>query len=550
LLITDAATEEHIKQCQESGEDLPDLLATIPSGTLIQVCQPDLTLFRVCRQILKEASSTFYSNNTFTLTRIHDARAHQHDVNGARIMNAAVSWLDRIGSRAHLLRKVEVDLDTLCPPNCRYVGDHREYVTEIDQAGKGMIDITPLLGLVWTRYPALQLSLVFVHNTVQDECKEALDHLRHGQTPLDRRTWPSVLCEPTVKDTFQLLRQDSLGIKKFWPSILSIGLSRDGLRGVVVWSTAPKLSNGANFAPQQGSYMDHASRFLVNEAGNVQWQGSVQRDFFTLPRHLRTRILKSALVFHNTQIVSSSNASTIDAAMDPLHVGEEVSSHHTSTYKNANKFIIELKATESASTLPDLDEVSDLLWKIQDNTRPAGTEKDNRGGTWPNISYWPSARITILFDLKTLDVTDLKDVCFEAMPFLRTTLKLHAYKKINIRLVASDSLTGQVVDISKAISISVLRRNALDAWSLLDPESATEYPKIWINGLGEVVKTAPEQSLFAPPDEDAEMHDVSETISHSKDPAQSQYGPKFPGWNASVDETYTYLKFLCRCAKV
>jgi hypothetical protein len=135
------------------------------------------------------------------------------------------------------------------------------------------------------------------------------------------------------------------------------------------------------------------------------------------------------LTYQQPQTISVDNAPTILKALGPL----SFFGHPVTTYKTDNKFIIELKSTDAIAHLSNVSDVGNLLWKIQDLGRPY-YDKQSRDGAWPKIDYWPSARLTIIFELATLEVMELKDVCFDALPFLRATLKLHAYKKVTIHL--------------------------------------------------------------------------------------------------------------------
>ncbi|KAH7080101.1 hypothetical protein BKA63DRAFT_234894 [Paraphoma chrysanthemicola] len=89
----------------------------MPCDTL-QSYQTGLSLYRVCQQLHAEASSIFYSNNTFLITRkrIHHITEHGPLCDKAR--HVLCSWFEQIGTRRELLRKLHVDLNTMCRQYC------------------------------------------------------------------------------------------------------------------------------------------------------------------------------------------------------------------------------------------------------------------------------------------------------------------------------------------------------------------------------------------------------------------------------------------------
>jgi hypothetical protein len=414
-------------------------------------------------------------------------------VNGALLVQSALDWIEELPTRGPLLRKLAIDLEGLCPPECRR--RHSIAVTKINQHEVELVDVRPLLWLAWTKYPTLDLSLVYQDNTIHKVC---LRELKQSNSLPRRMT----LCSPAVKDALQLLQQDSLKIKRFLRSIASIGISRDGKRGVVVWiqdQQLKALSNGDHFdleiAIKQppGAYMDRASRFAFTPSGTVQWRAGPRRNLFTLPHYLRTHLIRFSLVHQETQVISSANAPAIASAMGLINLARKTGS----TYKTANKFVVELKSTQPTSVLPDVDEIGVLLWQIQDASLEV---KENRMAAWPKIDYWPSARVTLLFELGTLDVTDLSGVSFDATPLVRATLGLHPSMEILVMLRASDAVTTQVVDQSKGLSFGQIRSTVQEAWSNFHASqpvgTANDDPRVWMNGLGEVVKVeAVEPSL-------------------------------------------------------
>ncbi|EDU47649.1 conserved hypothetical protein [Pyrenophora tritici-repentis Pt-1C-BFP] len=102
-----------------------------------------LSLFLACRQINAEASSVFYSNNTFLLRVRGNSRIW------VCFIDALLVFLDRVGTRACLIRNFAVDNINFCTRIC-----HREYLDwnkELFDQDSCIVEVTSLLRMVWSR---------------------------------------------------------------------------------------------------------------------------------------------------------------------------------------------------------------------------------------------------------------------------------------------------------------------------------------------------------------------------------------------------------------
>ncbi|KAF1833867.1 hypothetical protein BDW02DRAFT_359153 [Decorospora gaudefroyi] len=90
---------------------------------------PDIDVLTTCRQFFDEASSVFYTDNTFLLSTLSDAN------NDAANLGFLEEWLTSLGTRRHLVRNVLIDLSPLCPVPCHNA--HR------------FIDLLPIMLQIW-----------------------------------------------------------------------------------------------------------------------------------------------------------------------------------------------------------------------------------------------------------------------------------------------------------------------------------------------------------------------------------------------------------------
>lgn len=105
-----------------------------------------LSILRCCRQIHHESAAILYGKNTFVITRslqlrpVSDGAYYVPWDQQYSQLQYAQRWLSGIGSQIHLLQKVVIDVESLCPPGCR-LGERR-------------VDLLPLLSLFWA-HPGL-----------------------------------------------------------------------------------------------------------------------------------------------------------------------------------------------------------------------------------------------------------------------------------------------------------------------------------------------------------------------------------------------------------
>lgn len=138
-------------------------------STIAKIRQPGTSLFIVCRQIFRETLSTFYSNNTFRITKnTYASSRDDHDKNGDYIADTMACWFNKIGTCVKLLRNIEIELGVLCPSHCRAKTNNYSY--QIEMRSDGYFDIAPLLRLVWAYGIQSDIRVLQSTDTTRHDC--------------------------------------------------------------------------------------------------------------------------------------------------------------------------------------------------------------------------------------------------------------------------------------------------------------------------------------------------------------------------------------------
>ncbi|PZD29770.1 hypothetical protein A1F96_04894 [Pyrenophora tritici-repentis] len=182
--------------------------------------------FSTCRQVNAEASSAFYSSNTFLLNRQTKFSFFVQSC----FMGTLLKFLDIVGSRASLVRNVA--FDTLIPL--------------ID-----IIEVTALLRQAWDRELNFKVHFIDVRDVEENGsqyCIENPDHVR----------------AIAVMTIVQSLLDGELGLKKYGDLVCGVAVKYDGSGGLISWGSTPRLSD-ATYLPH---YRPHTvARFSAKDGG-------------------------------------------------------------------------------------------------------------------------------------------------------------------------------------------------------------------------------------------------------------------------------------------
>ncbi|KAI2481050.1 hypothetical protein Ptr902_08076 [Pyrenophora tritici-repentis] len=184
--------------------------------------------FSTCRQVNAEASSAFYSSNTFLLNRQTKFAFFIRPC----FMGTLLKFLDIVGSRASLVRNVA--FDTLTPCN----------VTDI-------IEVTALLRQAWDRELSFKIHFIDVRDVEEDGSQYFIEN-------------PNLVGATTVIAIVQSLLDGELGLKKYGDLVCGVAVKHDGSGGLISWGSTPRVSDATCWP----YYHPHTvARFAAKDGG-------------------------------------------------------------------------------------------------------------------------------------------------------------------------------------------------------------------------------------------------------------------------------------------
>jgi hypothetical protein len=281
---------------------------------------PAISLFRVCRQIHEEAASTFYKNNVFRICWTPTTDWPIHDVNGYFSLHTLVPWITALGKHAHLLRKVEIDIDTICPIDCQEPCDNW---TRTPFQSRGLIEVGRLLSMIWSGgLRALDFTFISIPsvNSSYSGHFDSYDMAqRHNEWDLSALS--SLLRTPL---------RDAAGIAKYWRTIGNISLERDGSGGVVTfWSTSshgtwelrPDVSEEIGGA--RPYLTDSYCSFNADADGTIRMAARKSPNSDTLGKTVRYHILGYAMSYQEDRCINMDDNTFLRAWITPNYVNRE-----------------------------------------------------------------------------------------------------------------------------------------------------------------------------------------------------------------------------------
>jgi len=207
-----------------------------------------LGIFATCRQVYHEASSVFWSQNRFTISRprCDTFQPRCHDSYGTFIAEGA-DWLITIGSQMPKLQRLVLDCRALCGPQ-----------TPILDEGGACIELLPLLRVLWNRLWTGKIEFRCAgHGRFIRWC--ALDKDQRGEK---NYAWNSVETLTTVLDA---LRRDELNIRRFERVISHVAVHRKGHKGVVLFR-----SNRATACSENQTHKYYSKHGTPNRASDYE----------------------------------------------------------------------------------------------------------------------------------------------------------------------------------------------------------------------------------------------------------------------------------------
>jgi hypothetical protein len=203
-------------------------------------------------------------------------------------------WLQKLGTRARLLRRLEVDLDIFFSSQKGH-----SWIPMADE----LLGLWPLLEFLWRNDLRLALSVGHCESEVQDGAYHATSR---ANNPISINLNISGL-----NTAIASLNREDLGLKVHARLICQMAVNLDGSGGLVTFfSTAgggSRVSTKLGLAPYgfqaareryldrtitgYSEYTDAFRRFVV-ENGRCVWEPNERPTLSSMPPHLRQRIIK------------------------------------------------------------------------------------------------------------------------------------------------------------------------------------------------------------------------------------------------------------------
>jgi hypothetical protein len=215
-----------------------------------------------------------------------------------------------------MVRKLELDVGQICPRLCNrdlnQVWGHHPTLRD-----EGQVELAPLLCLIWGQGWAIDITFVqpASESTYTWTSKFHKNAIPAPGPPGASTSWYCRLPEMTdllqallrTKDSDTMDQPDVQPlrphIRKYWRTIGSLCICRDGIGGIVGFKTTGpngswNMGPAASPNPEEGeNCTDNISAFSFTEdqGGQVTWYRVTQPTLHTMPHHIQDQIMEYAL---------------------------------------------------------------------------------------------------------------------------------------------------------------------------------------------------------------------------------------------------------------
>lgn len=400
----------------------------------------ETALFRTCRQVYHEATSTFYGKNTFTfVSSILPDRA-----GGELLMQAhgAGLWLAAIGSHIYLPRRLVINLDNYNAPSniIPYIPGRRR-----------MVELTGLLKVLWAN-PASKVSFsIFRPGAGRSQPAEALTNAAR-----------------------ELVR-DVLDIRKYSRLIKYIAIQRDCSAGTVWYGD--DSDDFLRLSPQEVE-----RNFNITENGMIlEFSEKKELKLPNLPEHIRQRIYE-AVTGSEPIPVDLDGKSYCDPARTLTATCHSMRQDNSSFWSHA--FEVKMASSKLRTTFHDFEVLR--RWLCVDRTEVCPFSASRR--------RVQALEIVLQFDIscdETSTMPTLQDIRIEIVSLIRV-LSHMPERDVGVTLSMISRSRRWEYTSKGTINFGQLRRNVLVVLSKIfekHPEMEDiDCPDLWMNGNGNIVE--------------------------------------------------------------
>lgn len=208
-----------------------------------------VSLFASCRTLYCETVSAFYSGNTFSLgPQQHwgwDYRHFQHSP-----IDVPVAFLTRVGSQAHWLRNIVLDLKDITISQFYQLTRPWYGVTNrAAHCADALFEVTPLLRAIWEMAPMVGFS-------IQNETLRAQS--THGL----------VFNTSAISAIIHSILGGQLRLREHGRLLCAVSLNRDGSGGKIIWGTTNPSNTDWSFERGKiGPDYNYTTAFIAEDGG-------------------------------------------------------------------------------------------------------------------------------------------------------------------------------------------------------------------------------------------------------------------------------------------
>ena len=443
---------------------------------------PPVDLFTSCRTLYREAGTMLYSNNTFQLSRY---LANQADLPSS-FVEIPREFFSRLGSQAHWLRNIVLDLDHLQSGNCfrgeaRLDNDFEEQERVFDEKLE-LFEVTPLLRAIWRLEADVDVSFTQQFGPANDGDKEI------------------VRCHASsITTIMRSILQGQLKLRQYGRLVAAVGLKRDGTGGMINWGTTNYDYRGAH--PQLVRILpgsEHMSTFVAEGDGSrLELVKSNQASLLGVPERIRRLIFDAIINPVDSIAINLDEETKFNCGL--LHTNQEIFETWRSHFLFHNRFTLTMSTSEIRTTFQNFDKLRRFLRKTfksnysrEPVTQPSRTDESMRTVATSSEFYSSPTGVDYILRFNLSSPATLSDIRINILPFVMETSTTPPHHEVTIQIWTPGPDGSSAMTATHTMTLTKLRLNVIKA--ILDCaftgiSNKSYLPDFWANGFGDIVET-------------------------------------------------------------
>ncbi|KAI4706644.1 hypothetical protein J4E89_008711 [Alternaria sp. Ai002NY15] len=437
---------------------------------------PPVDLFTSCRTLYREAGTILYSNNTFRLSR---HLPFPFDLPSS-FVEVPREFFSRLGSQAHWLRKIVLDLDHLKPRDCfrgeaRLDNDFEEQERVFDEKLE-LFEVTPLLRAIWRLHADVDVSFTQPFG------------------PANYQGWEVFRCHASsITTIMRSILQGQLKLRQYGRLVAAVGIKRDGSGGMINWGTTNYDYRGAH--PQLVRILpgpEHMSAFMAEDDGSrLELVKSNQATLLGIPKRIRRLIFDTIINPVDSIAINIDEETKFNCGL--LYTNQEIFETWRSHFLFHNRFTLTMATSDLRTSFQHFDNLRKFLRKTfkPSYSREPMTDESMRTIAASGRDRPTGVDYILRFNLKSL--ATLSDIRINILPFVMETSTTPPHHEVTIQIWTPTPDGSLAMTATNTMTLTRLRLNVIKA--ILDCaftgiSNKSYLPNFWTNGFGEIVETA------------------------------------------------------------